>query len=276
MSERLVEGETAHFARRSSGAAPRLRRRVVAQARLACVALHLAWGFAASALLLPVLAHEKRLAVKQSWSAALLRILAVRLYVDAGKIAPGSLIVANHISWLDVFVINAICPATFVAKDEVARWTGLAWLLARNETLLLRRGSARAARRAAARMAEMLAEGRRLAVFPEGTTTDGSRVLPFHTALLQAAIDAAVAVYPLALSYHDEAGRRCAAAAYVGDTTLWQSLRAIAAARVIEARVKVLAPMSANACTRRELAARLHAPIERACTAAHAVPVDYR
>jgi 1-acyl-sn-glycerol-3-phosphate acyltransferase len=276
MSERLVEGDAAHFARRPSGAALRLRRRVVAHARLACVALHLAWGFAASALLLPALADDKRLAFKRIWSAALLRILAVRLRADAREIAPGSLIVANHISWLDVFVINAICPAAFVAKDEVAQWPGLAWLLARNETLLLRRGSAQAARRAAARMAEMLADGRRVAVFPEGTTTDGSRVLPFHAALLQAAIDAAVTVYPLALSYHDAAGRRCAAAAYVGDTTLWQSLRSIAVARVIEARVKVLAPVSANACTRRELAARLHAPIELTCAAAHAVPGDSR
>jgi 1-acyl-sn-glycerol-3-phosphate acyltransferase len=276
MTAGLVGDEFARRARRPGAATARLRRRAVAHGRLAWVALHLAWGFAASALLLPLLADEQRRALRRRWSAALLRILAVRLRAEASEIAPGSLIVANHISWLDVFVINAICPAAFVAKDEVAQWPGLAWLLARNETLLLRRGSARAARRTGAEIADLLAVGRRVAVFPEGTTTDGSRVLPFHGGLLQAAIDKGAAVYPIALSYHDEAGRRCTAAVYVGDTTLWHSLRAIAVARVIDARVKVLAPVNASACTRRELAARLHAPIELACAAAHAAPGDSR
>jgi 1-acyl-sn-glycerol-3-phosphate acyltransferase len=259
----------------AAGATTRPRRvAALEHVRLARVAVHLAWGFAASALLLPLLPVEKRLALRRHWSAALLRNLGVRLRADACEIAPGSLIVANHVSWLDVFVINALSPAAFVAKDDVARWPGLAWLIARNETVLLRRGSARAVQRANAEVASLLASGRRVAVFPEGTTTDGSRVLPFRAALLQAAIDKTAAVYPLALEYRDDAGRRSAAAAYTGDTSLWQSLRAIAAARVVEARVTVLAPVDATAFTRRDLAARLRAPIELACGAARAVPSD--
>jgi 1-acyl-sn-glycerol-3-phosphate acyltransferase len=81
------------------------------------------------------------LALRQRWSARLLKILGIRLSADAPFIGPGSLIVANHVSWLDIFVINAAFPTTFVSKAEVRGWPLAGWLAAKHETVFLRRGS---------------------------------------------------------------------------------------------------------------------------------------
>ncbi len=183
-------------------------------------------------------------------------MLGVRLEV-AGAPAPRAvLIVANHVSWLDILVINTVCPATFVSKHEIAAWPAVGVLLARTGTILLRRGNARAAKRAVIDIGATLATGRRVAVFPEGTTTDGSSLLPFRPALLQAAIDHRRPVLPIALSYHDADGRRSAVPAFVGDVTLWCSLRAIARAPQSIAKVRVLPAQAGRGIRRRELAAQ--------------------
>ena len=111
---------------------------------------------------------------------------------------PG-LIVANHASWIDIFALNACARVVFVAKEEVAGWPGIGWLARATGTAFIRR-----ARRDAGRQAEMLrarvAAGERLVVFPEGTSSDGRRVLPFRPALFAAAVPPA-RVQPVTLRY---------------------------------------------------------------------------
>jgi 1-acyl-sn-glycerol-3-phosphate acyltransferase len=238
-----------------------------AAARLAGLGLHLFLGLAAVALLFPWIAPGRRLWLKRQWSRRLLRVLGVALRV-AGT-SPQGLVVANHVSFLDIFVINAVKPVAFVAKDEVRRWPLIGWLAARADTIFLERGSRSAAQRARAALVGRLRAGERAAIFPEGTTSAGDRVLPFHGALFQAAIDAGAPVTPLALRYVDASGRHSAAPAYIDDITLWQCLRAIACSEKLTAEVEVLAPLPTLVADRRHLAAHAHRIVAHAIGANH-------
>jgi 1-acyl-sn-glycerol-3-phosphate acyltransferase len=173
----------------------------------------------------------------------------VRLVADEPFVGPGSLLVANHVSWLDVFVINTAFPAAFVSKAEVRDWPLVGWLAARNETVFLRRGSRGHARIVNAEIGALLERGRHVAVFPEGTTTDGSHVQGFHAALLQPAIAAGSPIQPLAISYRLPDGRYTRAAAYDGDVSLLESMQSIIAEAEIIARVRVAPPLQTCAQT---------------------------
>ncbi len=232
--------------------------------RLARVGLHVAVALAAAALVFPAVSPATRLALGQRWSRRLLAILGVRLAADAGAFGPGCLIVANHVSWLDVIVLRALCPAaSFVAKDDLRRWPALGWLFARSGALYLKRGSARAVWRLNRVIAAKLAADGPVAIFPEGTTSDGLRLLRFYPALFQPAVDEVRPVQPIALAYEDGAGAPSAAAAYTGDTAFWDSLTTIAAQPCIVVRVRLAGPLDAARLTRRELANDAHQAIAR-------------
>jgi 1-acyl-sn-glycerol-3-phosphate acyltransferase len=222
--------------------------------KLIAVVLHLIAGFAAAALF-PLLPRAARLAITQAWSRALLAVLGVRLDIEGEACTGGALVVANHISWLDVLAISALRPAVFVCKSEIAAWPALGWLLARADTIFLRRGSAIAASQAAQIAARRLRAGCSVAVFPEGTSTCGDEVLPFGAALFQAALDAACPVQPMALSYMDRSGQRCYVPVYAGETTFAESLLAVAGARGLCVTLSVL-PALAGVADRRHAALR--------------------
>lgn len=187
----------------------------------------------------PFITPARKLHLKQRWSARLLKILGIRLETNEPYVSPGSLLVANHVSWLDIFVINAAYPAAFVSKAEVRQWPVMGWLASKNETVFLRRGSRGHARVVNGEIAALLGRGRHVALFPEGTTTDGSHIHPFHAALLQPAIDAGAPIQPLAIAYRLPDGRFTRAPAYDGDVSLGQSIKAIIAEREIVARVHI-------------------------------------
>lgn len=175
----------------------------------------------------PFCGDRHRLLLKQTWSAAVLDALGVELAADLAHASAGVLLVANHVSWIDIFVINAALPAAFVAKDEVRRWPVIGWLAARNDTVFLRRGSRGHARLINDEIATLLAQGKHVAVFPEGTTTDGCSLLHFHSALLQPALVAGKAVLPIGLSYWELDGERSLAPRYDGDISLGACIMAI-------------------------------------------------
>lgn len=206
------------------------------------------------------------LALKARWSRQLFDALGVRLRATGTPIDAG-LFVANHISWLDIFAINAFAPAAFVSKDEVRHWPVIGWLSAHAETVFLERGSRSAAVRTKQHVVEQLRRRRRVGVFPEGTTGDGSGVLPFHGALFQSAIDAGVRVAPVAIRYTDARGRPSPAPVYVGDTTFWQCFRAIVTSGGIVAHASFLPTLDAGASDRRHLAHRTHTAIAHALAA---------
>ncbi len=202
-----------------------------------------------------------RRALKRRWSRQLVGILGLKVGAGGTAPIPSGLLVCNHISWLDIYVINALAPAAFVSKDDVKDWPLIGWLCQHTETIFIERGSRAAAQRTRETMVAQLAGGTHVALFPEGTTTDGSKVLPFHGALFQSAIDACVPVVPLALRYVDADGKPSRAPAYDGDITLLQCMHAIARTSGLSAQVRVLAPLDTANVDRRHLAAHSHRAI---------------
>lgn len=215
------------------------------------------------AFVFPLLPQGARLTLQARWSRQLLDALGVRLQV-AGRPLDSGLLVGNHISWLDIFAINAVAPASFVSKDDVRGWPLIGWLAARTETIFIERGSRVAAVRAKGLIGETLRRRRRVAVFPEGTTSLGEQVLPFHGAMFQSAIDSGMLVAPVAIRYSDHSGARSTAAAYAGDTSLWQCVRSISTASGLGIEVNCLAAIDPAGADRRHLAAHAHRAIAHA------------
>lgn len=201
------------------------------------------------------------MALKQRWSADILRALGIRLAIHSKTVPGATLVVANHISWLDIFVINATFPAAFVAKADMRRWPLIGWLAAQNDTIFLRRGSRGHARLIQAEIVAKLSAGKPVVIFPEGTTTDGSQVLRFHSALLQPALATGYPVTPLALSYHCPDGQRSLAPRYDGDISLGASLANLLACQELEARLTACSPMAAEPAERKETARAARATI---------------
>lgn len=186
----------------------------------------------------------------------------MRLQTDRLAIAPGSLVVANHVSWLDAVVLQALLDATFVAKAEARRWPLLGWALARNDTLFIERRPCRALLRLNEDVALRLARGEVVAAFPEGTSTEGAGVLAFKPALFQPAVACGHPVQAIALAYRNSDGSPCAAAAFVGDMTLWQSLRAIAALPALAAEVRDCGRIDTAGLDRKQAARLAHASVQ--------------
>lgn len=208
----------------------------------------------------------------RAWAGGLLDILGIRVDAGALRIAPGSLVVANHISWLDAVVVRALLDATFVAKVEVRRWPLLGRLLERHGTLFIERRACRDLLRTNADVAALLARGTSVAAFPESTSTDGTGVLPFKPALFEPALRGGHPVRALALVYCDASGGRCAAAAFVGETTLWQSLLAVAGEPAITARVLDCGELAATGLNRKQAARLAHTFVQRGVCGSASLP----
>jgi len=226
--------------------------------RLLAIGATLASGLLAAALVFPFAPSAARLALSQRWARGMIRALGARLCVEGEAAAPGALLVANHVSWLDILVIASHAPAVFVAKKEVRDWPAIGWLAARAQALFLKRSSGRSLLQVKNRIAALLLEGRNVAIFPEGTTSDGSGVLPFRSGLLQAAVDGAQPVQPVAIAYYGEDGDPSADAAFIDGMTLWQSIGAICRSGRITVRLAFAAPLATPGRSRKELAREAH------------------
>ena len=224
--------------------------------------LHALLGALICALAFPFFAPARRMRLVGWWSARMLTVLGIRLHAS-GHIGDGPLLlVANHISWLDILAINAVQPARFVSKSDVRHWPLLGWLVACGGTLFIERERKRDALRVLHQVAEALRAGEIIAVFPEGTTSEGHGVLPFHANLLQAAIAAQAPVQTLALRYGDATHSVSPAAAYVGDTPLVASIWATAMAQGLQVQVQIAPPRgTAQSDDRRALAEQLRLQI---------------
>ncbi|MEJ5999026.1 lysophospholipid acyltransferase family protein [Paucibacter soli] len=230
-------------------------RSLIAAWRLLRMVLHVLWGLLLIKLLFGSLDQAARHAHVKRWSGQLLKLLGVRL-ACTGSPRPGAkLLLANHVSWLDIAAVHAVLPeARFVSKADVKHWPVVGALTAGVGTLFIERASKRDALRVVHQTAEALKAGDTVAVFPEGTTGAGPELLPFHGNLLQAAIATEIPVQPLVLRWHEPGERFSSAARYIGDMTLLQSLWAIASARGLGIAVQILPAMETAHADRRALA----------------------
>jgi len=230
--------------------------------RLSRVLLHVIKGFATCALLFPWLDEARRNGHIQRWSRQLLGICGITVEL-AGSSAPAAhaLLVANHVSWLDIFLINALCPSRFVAKSEIRAWPVLGRLAVMAGTVFIVRGRPRDLRHIFQGLVASLRQGQRVAFFPEGTTAAQGTLLPFHANLFEAAIDAGAPVQPYALRYLDAQGALHPGANYIGDTSFAESMVTILSGPPMHAQLVCLAPIEARGAHRRELAGAAHAAI---------------
>lgn len=211
-------------------------------------------GLAIVGFWFPLIGPLRRQQLQRWWARRMLAACGVRLEVEGHVLHGHVLLLANHISWLDIFVIDAVAPTRFVAKSEIRGWPLFGLLAARTGTLFIERGRRHAVHAANVQVATVLRAGARVGIFPEGTTGDGTQVLPFHANLVQAALDAAAQVQPVALAYRLPDGTACQAAAFLGEQTLAQSVLVVLRARPLVAQVAFLPPVETAGRTRHDVA----------------------
>lgn len=156
-----------------------------------------------------------------------------------GSMPRSGLLVCNHLGYLDVLVIASLGPVVFVAKSDVGNWPVIGKLLERSGTILAERGRPLTARKTAARIRAALEEGLTVVLFPEGTSSDGSSVLPYKPALLQAALDAGAAVTPAAIAYQVDGGDAASDVCYWGEATFLPHLIRLAGLKMIHADLNI-------------------------------------
>ncbi len=228
---------------------------------LRCIVLGL-HGLAVVLVVFPKLDVAARQERVRWWSAKMLRSIGIDLQVEGTPAAGSCLLVLNHVSWLDIMAVHAVVPrARFVSKADVKAWPLLARLVDSANTLYLERERKRDALRVVHAMAAALGAGDMVAVFPEGTTSTGHGLLPFHANLLQAAIATATPVQPAALRFSDAHHAVSRAVEFIGETTLLQSLWNTAKGDGVVARLVFLLPRDPVGRDRRALAEQLRADI---------------
>jgi len=227
--------------------------------RLVRLVLHVLRGWLTIRWRFPGWSQARRDQAVQHWSQAMLAILGLQLRIEGQLLQQGPLmLVCNHISWLDIAVLHASVHCRFISKDDIRGWPILGTLVSGGGTLYISRASRRDALRVVHQMAQALRQGDVLAFFPEGTTGDGSTVLPFHANLLQAAIAAEAPVQALGLLFEDAAsGVPSVAPCYVGDETLLDSAWRTVCAPPLRAVLRCAPVQSAQGRQRREFASAL-------------------
>jgi 1-acyl-sn-glycerol-3-phosphate acyltransferase len=275
---------------------------LIAPITIAAALLHVVLGLLYAALLFPWIGRRWRDAAVITWSRLLLLIIGVRLEsaglppqpsaplpspamgTEAAKNLPslargrgaggegggaegtpalGSLLLINHTSWLDVFSIAAVVPARFVAKAEIGRWPVFGWLAIVVGTLFVERGRRHAVMRTNQAVAERLRSGQLIGIFPEGTTTDGSRLLPFHANLVQPAIDLGVPLQPVGVRF-TQRGEYSRVAMFVGEMNLMQSLWRIVTAPHLAVELHWLPALEPPPANRHQAARAARAAIAQA------------
>ena len=218
--------------------------------------MHIVGGLGTTVFVFPWVSQQRRHDMIRRWCRQMLGMLGVEARVhrrDDAAMPRQVLIVANHISWLDIFVLLSFQPARFVAKADLKRMPVVGRLITNVGTLYIERERRRDTHTVNRATVEALERGEIVAVFPEATTSDGTGLLKFHSSLLQSAVDARGHVQPIAIRYRTPADEFCIAPAYVGELNLVQSFWRVTGEPRIVAELHVMPAFSAGGAHRREL-----------------------
>jgi 1-acyl-sn-glycerol-3-phosphate acyltransferase len=235
-------------------------RSALVAARYVLVILHILLGSAIVATTFRFLGMAQRERLTRWWSRIILRIFGIRVELSgSSKLRDqGHMLLINHVSWIDVYVVNSYRAIRFVAKSEIRSWPLLGWLCDRVGTIFIERARRRAVHAVLGRIEQALRAGACVGIFPEGTTSDGTVLLPFHANLIEAAIVAGVPVVPATLRYRTESRHLALAAAYIGDMTLVESATALFRASPLYASLELHDAIDTAGKTRHEVAREAH------------------
>ena len=187
---------------------------------------YLTWGFLlGGTIYLMDMTRSKPIdttAITWQWLAGLCWVLDLKIE-RRGELDEGSsLIVANHISWLDIPVLGAIKPLQFLSKAEVRSWPLIGFLAERAGTLFIKRGGGQV-NQVQTEIESVLEQGKTVLIFPEGTTTDGQTVKKFHPRLFKSALKNQTPVQPVTLHYRRQ-GTPDSLAPFIGDDEFFSHL----------------------------------------------------
>lgn len=225
---------------------------------------HIAGGWWTIRTRFPKLTQSQREAEVQRWARDFLRVWRIDLEVRGTPPKDGPLLmVVNHISWLDILVMHAAGFCRFVSKADVKDWPVIGMMATGAGTLYVARDSRRDALRVVHHMRDALVRGEVVAVFPEGTTSNGITLLPFHANLIQAAISAHAPALPVALQFIDSrSGAMSTAPMYIGEQTLLESVWRTLTTPGLRAVVSYGQAQSPEGRERREWAAELRRQVD--------------
>lgn len=184
----------------------------------------------------------------KKWSNYLLGLFGIELKINNQSIIPKSpyLLASNHISWMDIHVINAFKPIRFVAKSEVESWPVFGWMAKQLGTVFIERGNSRQAIQVVSNMTKAL-KTESICIFPEGTSTDGHAVKAFRANLFESAVISQAPVYSLAIEYFDKStGLRTDVTAFIGDMGLLESMSKILKHRNLRVELTFFAPSAST------------------------------
>lgn len=233
-------------------------------------------GVATAAFVLPHLSPALREERIRQWCSQVLDILGVKVHVHGQIPAPSTqatLFVANHVSWIDIWVLKAQLPMRFVSKSEIRGWPVIGWLAEQAGTLFVTRHKRQETGKTMGSVEEALRERANLCFFPEGTTTDGTELKPFKTSLFQAAVNTRARVWPMMIFYPFPQGGANTEVAYYGDITMLQSLRKVLSQKEIVVELEFSEPLETEWSERRQLAQQARRAIaSRWSRLAHTAP----
>ncbi|MDD5578738.1 MAG: lysophospholipid acyltransferase family protein [Methylobacter sp.] len=189
--------------------------------------------------------------LKVSWLKCFSRILNLRIKIEGAVVDGAAILVSNHISWLDIIAIGQHMPSCFVAKNDILNWPVIGYLAVQGGTIFIHRGDKQHVRTTAEKMVWLLKQNRKIIAFPEGTTTDGSYVLPFHSSLFQPALLTKSAIQPIALEYLGEAKQQ---APFIGEDAFVPHLLRMLAMKELHISMKILPVIKTSGKKRHELA----------------------
>jgi 1-acyl-sn-glycerol-3-phosphate acyltransferase len=245
--------------------------RLIRLYRLTRVLVHVLYGCFYVGVLFPFFSSQRRFRSINRWSRQILQMLGLKVIVrgtrPTGKVP--TLIVSNHVSWLDIWVLNSALPVRFVAKSDIRRWPVIGFLVAGAGTIFIERRKRHDTMRTNRTIVQALTSGEPVAVFPEGTTTDGTEIKPFHASLFQPALGADARVVATALRYVDRTGNLDLDASYAADRSLWASVCLILARRNLRAELIFTAIVDVRGKTRRDIARETERAIADALSLRH-------
>lgn len=199
---------------------------IVALWRIIKLVNHFSYGAIKVFLFAKFYNDTQKATLLQTWSKKLLHILDIHLILNGhlpNQLA-NTLIVSNHISWLDILIIFTVNKPRFVAKQEIANWFILGRLAKAGDTIFINRANKKELTQINKQLSTALAEGTCVAIFPEGTTSLGDSLLPFKAPLFEPIYQSKGKVLPIAIQYKDTNGRINNRPSFVGKISLLTSI----------------------------------------------------
>lgn len=207
----------------------------------------------------------------KAWAIKLLNILDITLQIpcDFPQQLKNTLLVANHISWLDILIVFTVVNPRFVAKKEISSWPIIGWLTKQGDTIFIDRENKRTIRKVNESLANELSKGNCIAVFPEGTTSDGQSILPFKASLFEPILQSKGNVLPVVIQYKDGEGNRSLRPAFTGDLSLLASVWRVLTSHRLHVVVHYQEPLNAEHYTDRMALANESYRLVTACLQYH-------